>query len=143
LERIEKPGNVGAILRTADAAGVDAVLIADARGDLFNPNTIRASGGAVFTIKLATASSAEILPWLREQDIRIFAARVDGAIDYRQASLAPPAAIVLGSEAHGLSDAWQAGDITPIHLPMRGQIDSLNVSVTAGVLFYEAMRTRP
>ncbi len=140
LEQLEKPGNVGAILRTADAAGIDAVLMADAGGDLFNPNTIRASGGAVFSTKLAAADSREVLAWLRERQLPIFAARVDGAIDYRETHLAPPAAIVLGSEADGLSDHWQGDDVTSIRVPMRGQSDSLNVSVTAGVLFYEALR---
>lgn len=140
LEQLEKPGNVGAILRTADAAGVEAVLVADARGDLFNPNTIRASGGTVFTMKLAAAAGTEIRAWLREKQLPMFAARVDGAIDYREAKLAPPAAIVLGSEADGLSDVWQGDDVTSIRLPMRGQSDSLNVSVTASVLFYEALR---
>lgn len=142
VEAIEKPGNVGAMLRTADAAGVSAVLVADGGTDLFNPNAIRASQGAIFTLPLAAASSTEILAWLRAQKLAIFAARVDGAIDYRAADFRGPAALVLGSEAQGLSDIWRADGITAIRLPMLGAVDSLNVSVVAGVLFYEALRRR-
>ena len=142
LEQVEKPGNVGAILRTADAAGVEAVLLADPGTDLFNPNAIRASQGAIFTLKLAAAAATDIRAWLRHKQLPIFAARVDGAIDYREAQLAPPAALVLGSETDGLSDVWQSKGVTPIRLPMRGRVDSLNVSVAAGVLFYEALRAQ-
>jgi TrmH family RNA methyltransferase len=142
VETVEKPGNVGAIMRTADAAGVSAVLVADAGTDLFNPNALRASQGAIFSLSIAAASSAEIRQWLRANELAIYAARVDGAIDYRAADFRGPAAIVLGSEAEGLSDAWRASDITGVRLPMHGVVDSLNVSVTAGVLFYEALRQR-
>lgn len=142
IEAIEKPGNIGAMLRTADAAGVSAVVVADGGTDLFNPNAIRASQGAIFHLPLAAASVDAILEWLRRQKVAIFAARVDGAIDYRQADFRKAAAIVLGSEAEGLSDAWRAGDVTAIRLPMCGKVDSLNVSVAAGVLFYEALRQR-
>lgn len=140
LEGLEKPGNVGAVLRTADAAGLDAVLVADAGTDLFNPNTIRASLGTVFSLPVAAASAAEVLAWLREHKFRILAARVDGAIDYRHADYTSPAAIVLGSEAAGLSPLWQGDDVTPLQLPMRGHADSLNVAATAAILFYEATR---
>jgi TrmH family RNA methyltransferase len=142
IEAIEKPGNLGAILRTADAAGASAVLVADAGTDLFNPNAIRASQGVIFHLPLAAATTGEILAWLRAHQLHIFAARVDGAIDYRAADYGPPSAIVLGSEDRGLSDAWRAADITAIRLPMLGAGDSLNVSVTAGVLLYEALRQR-
>jgi TrmH family RNA methyltransferase len=142
LEAVEKPGNVGAVLRSADAAGIDAVVLADPHTDLFNPNTIRASQGAVFTLPIAVADGEAVRRWLRDRQFRIFAARVDGAVDYTAARLVPPAAIVLGSEASGLSEHWHDDDITAIRLPMCGTIDSLNVSVTAGVLFYEALRQR-
>ena len=142
LEGIEKPGNVGAILRTADAAGISAVLLADPRTDLFNPNVIRASQGAVFGLPVAAAKTDEVLAWLRGRGFRILATRVDAQGDYADASYEPPCAIVLGSEAEGLTDAWRGDDVNGIRLPMRGEVDSLNVSVTAGVLFYEALRQR-
>ena len=142
IEAMEKPGNIGAMLRTADAAGVSAVVVADGGTDLFNPNSIRASQGAIFHLPLAAGSVETILAWLRQQKVAIFATRVDGAIDYRQADFRNAAAIVLGSEADGLSNAWHAIDVTAIRLPMCGKVDSLNVSVTAGVLFYEALRQR-
>jgi RNA methyltransferase, TrmH family len=142
LEKIEKPGNVGAVVRSADAAGVAAVIVADSGSDLYNPNAIRASLGTIFTLPVYAASSTETLAWLRQQKLKIFAARVDGAVDYTECDFAGPAAFVLGSEAEGLSDAWQADDINSIRLPMRGAADSLNVSATAAVLFYEALRQR-
>ncbi len=142
LESVEKPGNVGAVIRTADATGVSAVILADAATDLFNPNTIRASLGTVFTLPCATATAAEARAWLAENQIAIFAARVDARLCYTQAGLAQPAALVLGSEAKGLSAVWQGDDVTPISLPLLGSADSLNVSVTAAVLMYEALRQR-
>ncbi len=142
LEGVEKPGNIGAVLRSADAAGVSAVLLADCPGDLWNPNCIRASLGCVFTVPIAVSSSAEVLAWLRRQGIRIYAARVDGSILYTDADLRPPAAILLGSEAEGLSSVWTGPDIQAIRIPMCGQADSLNVSTAAAVLFYESLRQR-
>jgi TrmH family RNA methyltransferase len=142
LEGIEKPGNVGAILRSADAAGVDAVIIADAGTDLFNPNTIRASLGTVFRDNVCEATTAETLAWLRQHQLRILAARPDAALEYTSADLRGPIAIVLGSEATGLTGAWTAADIMPVRVPMHGLADSLNVSTTAAVLFYEARRQR-
>jgi TrmH family RNA methyltransferase len=142
LENLEKPGNVGAVLRTADAAGVSAVIVADGGTDLYNPNAIRASLGAIFTVPVCAASSTETLAWLKQRGLAIFAARVDGAVDYAAASYRGPTAIVLGSEAHGLSRTWRGSGVSGIKLPMRGVVDSLNVSATAAVLFYEAMRQR-
>jgi RNA methyltransferase, TrmH family len=142
VEGVEKPGNLGAILRTADAAGVSGLIVADGGTDLFNPNAIRASLGAIFTVPVCSATSAEALAWLRKQKLRIFASRVGAALPYSNADLAAPAAIVLGSEARGLSPLWTANDITPISLPMLGSVDSLNLSATAAVLFYEALRQR-
>jgi RNA methyltransferase, TrmH family len=142
VEGVEKPGNVGAILRTADAAGLSGLIVCAGRTDLFNPNAIRASLGAIFTVPVASASLAETKTFLKEQQLKAFAARVDGAIDYTAANYRSPCAIILGSEAEGLSQSWQGGEVQAIRLPMLGQVDSLNVSVTAAVLFYEALRQR-
>ena len=140
LEGVEKPGNLGAVLRTADAAGVAALIVADGGTDLYNPNAIRASLGAIFTVPVCAATSRETLAWLRGEKFRILTARVDAAIDYAAASYSGRTAIVLGSEALGLTDVWRGDDITAIKLPMLGQVDSLNLSATAAVLFYEALR---
>jgi TrmH family RNA methyltransferase len=142
LAGVEKPGNVGAVLRSADGAGASAVIVADGGTDLFNPNAIRASLGAIFTVPLAAATSADTLAWLRRQELTMFAARVDGAICYSEARLSGPTALVLGSEAEGLSDIWRGDDVQSVALPMLGVVDSLNVSVTAAVLLYEARRQR-
>ncbi len=142
VEGVEKPGNVGAILRSADGAGVDAVIAASPRTDLANPNVIRASAGTIFTVPHATASTADVLAWLRERGIRILAARVGSGAPYTDVDLNGPIALVLGGEADGLSDAWQTPDIEAIHLPMHGVADSLNVSVSAAILSYEARRQR-
>ena len=142
LEGIEKPGNIGAVLRSADGAGVSAVIVADGGVDLYNPNAIRASMGTIFSLPVVAASSAETLTWLRKQKLAIFAARVDGAINYTAADLSGRVAIVLGSEAEGLTDVWSGNDITAIRLPMRGIADSLNVSAAAVVVFYESLRQR-
>jgi TrmH family RNA methyltransferase len=142
VEGAEKPGNLGAILRTADAAGVAAVLVADAGTDLYNPNAIRASLGAIFTVPTFSVTSEAALQWLRQHRFRMFAARVDGSIEYTEADLRGPVAIALGSEAQGLSEVWQAADITTIRVPLIGTVDSLNLSATAAVLFYDALRQR-
>ncbi len=142
VEGIEKPGNLGAVLRSADGAGLSAVLVADPRTDLFNPNTIRASLGTVFTMPVAVASAEEILAFLGRHCLAVYAARVDAPILYTQADFRQPAAIVLGSEAEGLSGRWQGEPVQSIALPMRGAADSLNVSAAAAILFYEALRQR-
>jgi RNA methyltransferase, TrmH family len=142
LEGVEKPGNVGAVIRSADAAGVSAVILADARTDLYNPNAIRASLGTIFTMPVCSASSGDVLAWLRSRKMQIFAARVDGSVPYTSVQYLGPTAIVLGSEAAGLSPVWKGPDIKAIRLPMLGAADSLNVSATAAVLFYEALRQR-
>ncbi len=143
VEGLEKPGNVGAVLRSADGAGVAAVIVVDRATDLFNPNCIRASLGTVFSLPVCTATAAETLGWLRERGLRLYAARPDATLPYTRAELGRNAAVVLGSEAVGLSDVWQSADVTPIKLPMHGRADSLNVSAAAAVLFYEALRQRP
>ena len=142
VEGIEKPGNLGGMLRTADAAGVSGVLVADTVTEVTNPNVVRASMGALFTVPMAQADSAAIVHWLTARKFQVLAARVDGAINYTDAEYQGRVAIVLGSEAGGLSDIWRAESIAPIALPMRGSVDSLNVSVTAAVLLYEAQRQR-
>ena len=142
VEGVEKPGNLGAVLRTADGAGVDAVIVADTGTDLFNPNIIRASIGTVFVVPVAVASTGDVLAWLRHRGIGIIAARVDASIIYTDADYRGAVAIALGSEARGLSDAWGELARTSVHVPMLGVADSLNVSATAAVLFYEALRQR-
>ena len=142
LEGVEKPGNVGAVLRSADAAGLSAVIVADGQTDLFNPNAIRASLGTIFTMPVCEATSGDVLAWLRERRFQIVAARVDGSVHYAKVDYRQPTAIVLGGEAPGLSPLWSGDDIAAVHLPMHGAADSLNVSVTAAVLFYEALRQR-
>jgi TrmH family RNA methyltransferase len=121
---------------------VSAVIVADGQVDLFNPNCIRASLGTIFQMPLATASSSETLDWLRANGLSIFAALPTAELEYTRANLSGPAALVLGSEAEGLSSLWRAPGVTGIRLPMLGLADSLNVSATAAVLFYEALRQR-
>jgi TrmH family RNA methyltransferase len=142
LEGLEKPGNVGAILRSADGAGVDAVIVADPQTDLFNPNTIRASVGTVFGKNVCVASVDETLAKLRAANVVIVATRPGASELYTAVDFRKGTAIVLGSEAHGLSDAWKQAEIAGVRLPMEGIADSLNVSTTAAVLFYEARRQR-
>ena len=142
LEQLEKPGNVGAILRSADGAGVDAVIVVDPQTDLFNPNTIRASVGTVFSQQICTASAEQTLARLREWGVSLVAARPDAEKLYTEIDYTQGTAILLGSEAMGLTAAWQQDDATGVRLPMQGIADSLNVSTTAAVLFYEARRQR-
>ena len=143
LEAVEKPGNLGAILRTADAAPVDAVLIGDARTDLYNPNTIRSSIGSVFSVPVIAAPMAEIMAFLRERGIRSYAAALTPAAhSYLACDFRPPTALVLGTEADGLTPAALAACDDTIIIPMRGRIDSLNVSVAGAVLAFEAVRQR-
>lgn len=139
---LEKPGNVGAILRSADATGVAAVIVADPGTDLYNPNCIRASLGTLFAQQVCETTSEHALGWLRGRRYKVFAARPDATRAYTDVDYTGNAAIVLGSEATGLSQPWQFPAVTPIKLPMRGAADSLNVSATAAVLFYEALRQR-
>ena len=142
LEGVEKPGNLGAALRSADGAGADALIVASPRTDLFNPNAIRASAGTVFTVPLAAAPAPDVLRWLRGRGIRVLAARVEAERAYTDADLTGPIAIVLGAEADGLTSTWAGPEVEAISLPMLGVADSLNVSVTAAILLYEARRQR-
>lgn len=142
VEGVEKPGNLGAVLRSADGAGADAVIAASPATDLFNPNAIRASAGTIFAVPLAAAPSGETLGWLAGRALRIVTALVDAEKAYTDADLTGPLALVLGAEAEGLSDAWRKPDVQAVRIPMLGVADSLNVSVSAAVLLYEARRQR-
>ncbi len=142
LEGVEKPGNVGAVLRSADAAGLSALVLADPQTDLYNPNAIRASLGTIFTLPVATATTEETIGWLGRHELAVLAARVDGSVPYTEVDFRRPAAIVLGSEAAGLGSAWSGRRITPVRLPLLGAADSLNVAAAAAVLFFEALRQR-
>jgi TrmH family RNA methyltransferase len=142
LEGVEKPGNLGAVLRSADGAGLTALIAADPRTDLYNPNAIRASLGTIFTLPLCAAGARETLEWLQQRRVQVVAARVDAGQPYTAIDYRVPTAIVLGSEAAGLSSAWSQDTVIPVSLPMLGIADSLNVSAAAAVLFYEALRQR-
>ena len=133
---------MGAILRTADAAGLDAVVLADPGTDLYNPNTIRASLGCIFTVPVVAAGTDEVLAWARGLGLAIVVARVDAPTRYTQVDYRAGTAIVLGSEAAGLTDRWSGPSLLPVRLPMAGLADSLSVAAAAAVLFYEARRQR-
>lgn len=141
-EAPEKPGNIGALLRTADAAGLDAVIIANPRTDLYNPNIIRSSVGAVFTTPIATGTTGEIIRFLQQKQIGIYAAALQASQVYSQVDLTGPAAMVVGTEATGLEQAWLENSTRNLIIPMRGVIDSMNLSVAAGILIFEARRQR-
>ncbi|MFM1877565.1 MAG: hypothetical protein RLZZ241_431 [Bacteroidota bacterium] len=141
-EAPEKPGNIGALLRTADAAGLDGVIIADAKGDLYNPNVIRSSVGCIFTVPVVLAPSNEVIVWLENQNVRIFAASLAGAVRYDTVDYTLPTALVVGTEATGLTHQWTTAANTAVKIPMRGVIDSMNVSVAAAILIFEACRQR-
>lgn len=142
LEAVEKPGNLGAILRTADAAQADAVIVCDPLTDVYNPNTIRSGVGCVFTVPVAVCSSREALQWLQKNSIRSFAAELEASSWYHEADYTQASAIVMGTEADGLSPFWLENADHRIKIPMRGRIDSLNVSVSTAVITFEAMRQR-
>jgi len=141
-EAPEKPGNIGALLRTADAANVDAVIIANPKTDLYNPNIIRSSVGCVFTNQVATGSTSQIIDYLKENNIRIFCAALQASVEYHSQDYTKPTAIVVGTEATGLSNEWLENATQNIIIPMQGEIDSMNVSVAAGILVFEAKRQR-
>lgn len=141
-EAPEKPGNIGALLRTADAANVDAVLIANPKTDLFNPNIIRSSVGCVFTNKLAVGSTSEIIAFLKGKKVAIYAAALKASKNYSDINFKSSCAIVVGTEDTGLSEEWLRNSTQNIIIPMQGEIDSMNVSVAAGILIFEAKRQR-
>ena len=140
VEGIEKPGNLGAIVRSADGAGVSAVILADQKTDVFNPNAIRASLGTVFSMPICSAESKEVCNWLKVKDFQVIAATVDAKDSYVEVDYTVPTAIILGAESTGLSGIWQTAH--PVSIPMYGVADSLNVSASAAVLFYEAQRQK-
>lgn len=142
LETVEKPGNLGAVMRTADAAGVDAVIIADPRTDLYNPNAIRASVGCIFSVPLFACSSEECIKWLKNNNITIYCTYLKASIDYLDADFKKASAIVMGTEATGISQQWVDAADQNIIIPMNGIADSLNVSVTTAIVTFEAIRQR-
>jgi TrmH family RNA methyltransferase len=142
LEGVEKPGNLGAILRTADAAGVDAVIICDPQTDFYNPNVIRSSVGCLFTTQTASASSEETIAWLKKNNIAIYSTYLKASKHYHLINYEKPSAIVMGTEATGLSDIWVKNSDANIIIPMGGKIDSMNVSTATAVVVFEAKRQR-
>ena len=142
LESVEKPGNLGAILRTADASKADAVIICDPHTDVYNPNVVRSSIGCVFTQQVAVCTSDEAHQWFRQNGIRVFAAELTASQWYHETDMRKPCAIIMGTEADGLSPFWLENAGARIKIPMRGKIDSLNVSVSTAILTFEAMRQR-
>ena len=141
-ESIEKPGNIGALLRTADAANVDAVFIADAKSDIYNSNIIRSSVGCVFTNNIAVATSQDIITFLQENNVNIYAATLQNSNEYHKVNYKNASAIVVGTEATGLSEIWREEATQNINIPMQGKIDSMNVSVAAAIVIFEAKRQR-
>ncbi len=141
-EAPEKPGNIGALLRTADAANVDAVIISNPRGDLYNPNIIRSSVGCLFTNNIATGSTSEIIDFLKKKKISIYCASLSASENYIKVNFIKSAAIVVGTESTGLTQEWLTNSSQNIIIPMRGKIDSMNVSVSAAILLFEAIRQR-
>jgi TrmH family RNA methyltransferase len=141
-ESIEKPGNIGAILRTADAANIDAVIIANPKTDLYNPNVIRSSVGCLFTNNVFTGSNNEIISWLKEKNVNIYSAALSASKPYTDVDFTAPSAIVVGTEATGLTNDWLDISTQNIIIPMEGEIDSMNVSVSAAIILFEAKRQR-
>ncbi|SFS49597.1 RNA methyltransferase, TrmH family [Zhouia amylolytica] len=141
-EAPEKPGNIGALLRTADAAAVDAVIIANPKTDLYNPNIIRSSVGCVFTNQIAAGTTQEIIKFLKDRNIQINCAALTASVNYHTIDYTNPTAIVVGTEATGLSDEWLENASRNIIIPMQGEIDSMNVSVSAAIIIFEAKRQR-
>lgn len=142
IEGVEKPGNLGAILRTADAVGVDGVIICAGATDLHNPNVIRASLGALFTVPLAETATAAAIAWLQQKQIQTVATLPTATARYTEVDLRGPVAIVMGSEAHGLGSAWQAAAQYTVSIPMLGTLDSLNLATATALLLYEVRRQR-
>ena len=142
LEAVEKPGNLGAILRTADAAKADAVIVCDPNTDIYNPNVIRSSIGCLFTVPVGVCGSKEAHEWLQSKQVTTYAAELTAAKWYHEVDFKGPSAIIMGTEADGLTPFWLNAADVRIKIPMRGAIDSLNVSVSTAILTFEAMRQR-
>ncbi len=141
-ESVEKPGNLGAILRTADAAHVDAVIVCDPRVDVWNPNVVRASRGALFTVPTVEADNESALVWLRSKKMRILAATPSADVDYTHVDLREPVAIAVGTEDEGLTDFWMSNADMKVKIPMLGKVNSLNVSIATALITYEVVRQR-
>jgi TrmH family RNA methyltransferase len=141
-EAPEKPGNIGALLRTADAANLDAVIIANPKSDLYNPNIVRSSVGCLFTNQIATGTTSEIINFLKAQKINIYCATLQNSTSYHTQNYTSPTALVVGTEATGLTQEWREAATQNIIIPMQGEIDSMNVSVAAAILIFEAKRQR-
>jgi RNA methyltransferase, TrmH family len=142
LESVEKPGNLGAILRTADASNADAVIVCDPLTDIYNPNVIRASLGGIFTTQVATCTSLQAIQWLKERKISILTAQLQDSQLYYNTDMKSGVAIVLGTESTGLSQLWREASNAKIRIPMLGKLDSLNVSISAAILCFEAVKQR-
>ena len=142
LEAIEKPGNIGAMLRTCDAAKVDAVILANPKSDVYNPNIVRSSVGCLFTNQIAVCTTEEAITFLQHHQIAIYSATLQDATDYSTQDYTTPTALVIGTEATGLSTPWRTASTQNIIIPMEGEIDSMNASVAAAVLIFEAKRQR-
>ena len=142
MESIEKPGNIGAMLRTCDAANIDAVIIANPKTDLYNPNIVRSSVGCIFTNQIAMGTSEEIIQFLKNKNITIFGATLQNSNFYHTQNYTTPTALVVGTEATGLTQIWRDNDSQNIIIPMQGEIDSMNVSVASAILLFEAKRQR-
>ena len=142
LESVEKPGNLGAVLRSAEASGVDAVIVCDPLTDMYNPNLIRASIGGVFSVPTAVCTSQECIAFLKERGIKILTAQLQVSYEYYDYDMTSATAIVMGTESTGLTDQWRQAADAHIRIPMLGRLDSLNVSVSAAILMYEALRQR-
>ena len=142
MEAIEKPGNIGAVLRTCDAAKIDAVIIANPKTDLYNPNIVRSSVGCLFTNQIATGSTEEVIDYLIQKNINFYSATLQNSTSYHTQNYTLPTALVVGTEATGLSELWRKKATQNIIIPMQGEIDSMNVSVAAAILIFEAKRQR-
>ena len=142
MESIEKPGNIGAMLRTCDAANIDAVIIANPKTDLYNPNIVRSSVGCLFTNQIAAGSTEEVIQFLKEKNIAIFGATLQNSNFYHTQDYTIPTALVVGTEATGLTQAWRDAATQNVIIPMQGEIDSMNVSVASAILLFEAKRQR-
>jgi TrmH family RNA methyltransferase len=142
MEAIEKPGNIGAVLRTCDAAKIDAVIIANPKTDLYNPNIVRSSVGCLFTNQIATGSTEEVIDYLMQKNINFYSATLQNSTSYHTQNYTLPTALVVGTEATGLSELWRKKATQNIIIPMQGEIDSMNVSVAAAILIFEAKRQR-
>ena len=141
-ESPEKPGNIGALLRTADAANIDAVIIVNPLTDFYNPNIIRSSVGGVFTVPLATGSTKEVIAYLKRNNISIYSAILQESVPYDTIDFRTPSALVIGTESTGLTEEWRNDSTAKIRIPMEGILDSMNLSVAAGILIFEAKRQR-